>query len=60
MKLEHILYELRPYLLIGIALLGFSSIGWNVATISGCILVAASILIIHWRMKSRQNKPPRR
>lgn len=59
MKLEQVLYEARPYLLIAIALVGFSQIGWNVATVSGMVLLALSILIIHWRLKSRQNKPKR-
>ncbi|MES2964604.1 MAG: hypothetical protein V4760_11990 [Bdellovibrionota bacterium] len=54
MKFEPILYELRPYLLIAIALFGLSHIGWNAATIFAGILVACAVLIIHWRMKSRK------
>lgn len=59
MKLEPLLYELRPFLLIAIALVGLSQFGWNTATISAAILIAAAVIIIHWRLKARQNKPRR-
>ncbi|MEK7357382.1 MAG: hypothetical protein AAB250_13100 [Bdellovibrionota bacterium] len=58
MKLEPALYELRPFLLIAIAMFGLSQVGWNAGTICAGILIAAAILIIHWRLKSRQKPPP--
>lgn len=54
LKLEPVLYELRPFLLIAIALFGLSQVGWNLATISAGLLIAAATLIIHWRLKARQ------
>jgi hypothetical protein len=54
LKLEPVLYELRPFLLIAISLFGLSQVGWNLATVSAAILIAAASLIIHWRLKARQ------
>ena len=50
---ETFVYESRPLILIGIALVGFSHFGWNVGTFSSVLLITAAVMIREWRSKYR-------
>ena len=59
-SLEKFLYESRPLLLIGIALIGFSHFGWNLGTFSGALLLTCGVMIFDWRTEYRTSSARKR